>query len=141
MTGGQRVALFGACLIVMSGFAFAGGKKETKLKSKDLPKPAAETAAAITQAPSADWTTVTDGQTVEVSGRIRLVGSDPFPDLVLTDDQGKDWYIDDASKAVVKGLEQQRVRVSAVVSLKTLKLANGTALPERKILSSVSVLK
>ncbi len=141
MTGWRKIPLLGLGLLLVCSFTFAGGKKDSKKREEIPPTPAVQTPAAVAETSSKDGLgNVVDGQTVEVWGKIRLVGSEPFPELVITDDSGNDWYIDEESREAVQAYEQRRVRLSAIVRLKSLTLANGTALPERRILKAVTVL-
>jgi hypothetical protein len=86
------------------------------------------------------YETVRTGQTVELSGRIRLVGSEPFPELVLSDAGDHDWYIAGESRNLVSGYEQRTVTVRGKVELKEMVLANGRSLGYRRVLSELVVL-
>jgi hypothetical protein len=87
------------------------------------------------------YDTVQSGQTVELTGKIRLVGSEPFPELVLSDDGGHDWYIDRESRGSVSGYEQRSVTVRGKVELKEMVLADGRSLGYRRILSKLVLLE
>jgi hypothetical protein len=87
------------------------------------------------------YDTVKSGQTVELSGIIRLVGSEPFPELVLSDTGGNDWYIARESRALVSGYEQVTVTIRGKVELKEMVLTNGRSLGYRRILSDLVLLK
>jgi hypothetical protein len=80
------------------------------------------------------------GDIVELSGRVRLVGSEPFPDLVLTGGDDQDWYLDDASRQVLRFYEQRIVKVRGRVELKEMILANGRSLGFRRFLRDVEIL-
>ena len=126
MTGWRKFALVGLSFLLVCSVTFAGGRKDAKKKGEIPPTPAVQTPAAVAETSSNDGTdNVVDGQTIEVWGKIRLVGSEPFPELVITDDSGNDWYIDEGSREAVQAYEQRRVRLSAIVSLKSPKLANA----------------
>ncbi|GHU90897.1 hypothetical protein FACS189476_11330 [Spirochaetia bacterium] len=81
------------------------------------------------------------GQTVEVSGRVRLVGSEPFPDLVLTGSEDHTWYIDPADRKTLSSYEQQTVTIRGTVELTEMILANGKNLGSRRTLSGVTLVK
>ncbi|GHU71158.1 hypothetical protein FACS189450_06750 [Spirochaetia bacterium] len=81
------------------------------------------------------------GQSVEVSGRVRLVGNEPFSDLVLTDSEEHTWYIDPADRKTLSSYEQQTVTIRGVVELKEMALANGKSLGSRRTLSGVILVK
>jgi hypothetical protein len=84
---------------------------------------------------------VRGGDWVELEGRIRLVGSEPFPDLVLTDGTGQDWYLDGPARRTLGAWEQRNVRVRGRVELRELVLANGRSLGIRRGLQEVRVLE
>ena len=81
------------------------------------------------------------GQVVELSGRVRLVGSEPFSDMVLTDSQEHTWYIDAADRKTLSPYEQQTVTIRATVELNEMVLANGKSLGSRRTLSGVTLVK
>jgi hypothetical protein len=77
---------------------------------------------------------------VELSGRVRLVGSEPFPELVITDAGDQDWYIESASRRTLQPYEQRSLTIRGKVELIELILANGYSLGIRRILSDVTVI-
>jgi hypothetical protein len=90
---------------------------------------------------SAMWETAADGQSLVVSGTLRLVGNEPFTRLVITDAAGRDWIIDAAGRKALAGHETKPVRVSAILRLKPQILANGKRLPDLRELTRVKLLK
>jgi hypothetical protein len=76
---------------------------------------------------------------VELSGRVRLVGSEPFPDLVLTGGDGKDWYLEGPDRRALQGYEQRTVKVRGRAELRELVLANGRSLGFRCFLRDVEI--
>ena len=88
-----------------------------------------------------DWTQVKEGDRVIVSGKIRLVGSAVSNSLVLTDSSDKDWYVDDAEREKLALMEQREATLSAVVRLEPLKLADGTELPDKRVLTGIELVK
>jgi hypothetical protein len=121
---------FCACLFPAAAFAF--GERDTSPDGRDT--------AAILSEPQA-WSGAKDGQTVEVSGLVRLVGNEPFTDLLISDTDGHDWYIDSASRSLMAGLEQQHAAVRATLSLQPMTLADGTKLETRRILKNITITK
>jgi hypothetical protein len=81
------------------------------------------------------------GQGVEVSGRVRLVGNEPFPDLVLTDQEEHTWYIDPADRKILSPYEQRTVTIRGTMDLKEMVLANGKSLGSRRTLSGITLVK
>jgi hypothetical protein len=81
------------------------------------------------------------GALVEVTGRVRLVGSEPFPELVITDGDNHDWYIAREDRAALREFEQRTVTCRGVVSREEMTLANGKRLDDRRVLSAVKVVE
>ena len=88
-----------------------------------------------------DWTQVKEGDRVIVSGKIRLVGSAVSNSLVLTDSSDKDWYVDDSEREVLARMEQREATLSGVVRLEPLKFADGTELPDKRVLTGIELVK
>jgi hypothetical protein len=78
---------------------------------------------------------------VELRGRVRLVGSDPFPDLVLTGGDGEDWYLEGPDRRALQPYEQRTLKVRGRVELRELILANGRSLGFRRFLRDVEILE
>lgn len=90
---------------------------------------------------SADWSSVSDGQSADVFGTVKLVGNDPFYELVIMDESGKPWYVEESSTTAIKRFEQRKIRVRGVVRITKMTLANGTALSDRRTLTELTVLE
>lgn len=88
-----------------------------------------------------DWTQVKEGDRVIVFGKIRLVGSAASNSLVLTDSSDKDWYVDEAERDVLALMEQREATLSAVVRLDPIKFADGTELPDKRVLTGIELVK
>jgi hypothetical protein len=71
---------------------------------------------------------------VELEGRIRLLGSEPFPNLVLTGEDGQDWYLEGPARRALQPYEQRTIRVRGRVELREMVLANGRSLGIRRFL-------
>ncbi|MDR2375081.1 MAG: hypothetical protein LBD96_01430 [Treponema sp.] len=80
------------------------------------------------------------GDWVELEGRVRLVGSEPFTDLVLTGTDGQDWYLEGPARRALHAYEQRNVRVRGRVELREMVLANGRSLGLRRSLSDVKLI-
>jgi hypothetical protein len=85
------------------------------------------------------WDTATEGKEVTVSGKVRRLGSDPFSFLVITDNDEKDWYLDEAGSLLLMPYEQMNVGVAGVVEMMEMILANGKSLGFRRILTQVTI--
>jgi hypothetical protein len=77
---------------------------------------------------------------VEVSGRVRLVGSGPNTELVIT---GKDreWHISPRDRKKLMKLQQQIVRVRGKEYFTDLRFANGRPAGRRYILEDITLMK
>ncbi len=139
------------CLL-SGGFLFSFGQKddakETLVQNNtekvpvqdDMPEMPIQNNAPVFD--SGYYETAVEGQEVVITGTIRLVGSDPFPQYVLTEAGKYDWYIPDSEdRKVISGFEQQIITVKGTVVLRELILANGRRLGTEHILQSVSLVK
>jgi hypothetical protein len=98
--------------------------------------------AALPSAPSVpgpNGTPVRGGDWVELEGRIRLVGAEPFTDLVLTDGAGQDWYLE--GPGTLRSFEQRTVKIRGRVKLREMVLANGRRQGLRRSLSDLKLLE
>ncbi|GHV75842.1 hypothetical protein AGMMS49942_06630 [Spirochaetia bacterium] len=138
MSGLRLLALAG----FTAGVILALPTQGFSLGRRDAGK-APRTEAAPTE-PAADaalYESAVGGRRVEVSGRVRLVGSEPFPDLVLTDTEEHTWYIDSADRKTLSRYEQQTVTIRGTVELKEMVLANGRSLGTRRTLSGITLVR
>jgi hypothetical protein len=75
---------------------------------------------------------------VRASGRVRLVGTGLFPELVIT---GKDreWYIDKNEEYKLRDLQQRTVTVEATETYQELLFANGLSAGRRYTLKDITI--
>lgn len=78
-------------------------------------------------------------QVARVSGRVRLVGGEPFTELVISGPDGE-WYIDKDDEQKLKDLQQRTVTVEGVETVTTLTFANGRPAGERRTLKNVRII-
>lgn len=76
---------------------------------------------------------------VEVSGRVRLVGSSPNTELVIAG-QDREWYVHAKDRQKLMKLQQQIVRVKGKESFVDLRFANGMSAGRRYILEDITIL-
>ncbi|MDR0473827.1 MAG: hypothetical protein LBH43_09200 [Treponema sp.] len=79
-------------------------------------------------------------QTVQVSGRVRLVGSNPDYMLVITGET-REWYVDKKEQKKLMQLQQQTVTVTGTEYFKDLIFANGISAGRRYYLKNIKVIK
>jgi hypothetical protein len=96
---------------------------------------------ALLLSPICAWARGQADNTVEVTGRVRLVGNAPFAELVITDANEQDWYIDTDSRPVVAAYEQRVVTVRGTLELLDMVLANGRRIGVRHILRDVRLIR
>ncbi len=88
------------------------------------------------------YNTAVEGQEVIITGRVRLVGSDPFPRYVVTEAGKYDWYIPDAEdRKVISSFEQQTLTIRGTVVLREVILVNGRRIGIERNLKSVSLVE
>ena len=103
----------------------AGGKKEEK--------------SANTQEEKTMAVQEEKGVPVQVSGRVRLVGNEPFRSLVITG-QEKEWYIDREEEHILKNLQHKTVTVEGDEIVKEFTFPNGRLSGERRTLRNIKVI-
>jgi len=77
---------------------------------------------------------------VEVSGRVRLVGSSPMTSLVITGED-REWYVEPAEKEKLMQLQQQNVTVTADEYYEDRLFANGTSAGRFWFLKDIAVIE
>ena len=76
---------------------------------------------------------------VRVSGRIRLVGNEPFTELVITGADAE-WYIDQEDVPKLKNLQHSTVTVEGLETVKKLTFANGRSAGVRRTLRDIRII-
>ncbi|MCL2194193.1 MAG: hypothetical protein FWB78_12465 [Treponema sp.] len=76
---------------------------------------------------------------VEVTGRMRLVGTSRFPSLVITSER-RDWFISDEEREGLMGLQQRVVTVMAEKYTYKVFLANGLLSRRHYVLRNVVIV-
>jgi hypothetical protein len=74
---------------------------------------------------------------VTVTGRVRLVGTAMFNDLVISDDEGRDWHVEGPDREKLALKEQQQVTVKGNAETQDIILANGKKAGVRFILRDI----
>jgi hypothetical protein len=76
---------------------------------------------------------------VRVSGRVRLVGTGLFPQLVISGD-GREWYIDKEEESKLLEFQQRFVTVEGRESYIDLTFANGSPAGRRYTLKDIRLI-
>ncbi|MCL2208872.1 MAG: hypothetical protein FWB89_01785 [Treponema sp.] len=111
---GKRLFLFFIFLFCVTAFLSAFGRKEKE--------------------------TIPEKIIIQVTGIIRLVGSEPFPELVISSSEGKQWYIasDEADK--LRDLQYQTVTAEGEETVMQLTSASGRLTLTRRELRNVKII-
>jgi hypothetical protein len=78
---------------------------------------------------------------LRVTGRVRLVGSIPFPRLVVTDDEGHDWYVEGDDRKLIEQYQQQTVTIEGTAVYEDIILANGEKAGVRSFLRNIRFIR
>lgn len=94
-----------------------------------------------THSENPDWETVGSGDQILLTGRVRRVGSALFQNIVITDTDGRDWYVGKTEQTALEAYEQQVVTVRGLVFRREMVLANGKKLEDRRELTKLQILE
>jgi hypothetical protein len=76
---------------------------------------------------------------VQASGRVRLVGTSLFPELVISGPD-REWYIDREEVYKLADLQQRQVTVEGTETVTELTWANGRSAGERRTLRDIVII-
>ena len=113
MNSGFRLALM-LLFFCLAAALPAGGKKE-----KNQAKP--------------------DTIVVRVSGRVRLVGSGPLPELVITGPD-REWYVAKEDEPKLRDLQHRTVTVEGDETVTEMRFANGMSAGQRYTLKNIKII-
>jgi hypothetical protein len=74
-----------------------------------------------------------------IHGRLRLVGGEPFPDLVLTDPEGNEWYLDRQYRKALEVYQHREITLRGEAETREMILANGRVLGTRRFLRNAEL--
>jgi hypothetical protein len=77
---------------------------------------------------------------LRVTGTVRLVGSMPFPRLVLSDSEGSDWYVEGNDRDLIEPYQQQRLTIEGTAVYEDIILANGEKTGVRGFLRNIRLI-
>jgi hypothetical protein len=78
---------------------------------------------------------------VTVTGRVRLVGTAMFNDIVISDGEGRDWHVEGEDRGKLAMMEQQQVTVKGNAETQDIILADGKKAGVRFILRNITLLE
>ena len=76
---------------------------------------------------------------VKVTGIVRLVGSSPISEIVITG-EGVQWYIAREDEHKLMDLQHCTVTIEGAETVEELRLANGRPAGERRTLSKIKII-
>ena len=79
------------------------------------------------------------GELVEIRGRVRLIGNEPFTELVISAD-GKQYHIEEADQSKLKEMQQKTVTIQGMVTEEELRFVNGRPAGVRRTLSKIKII-
>ena len=112
--------------VLATAYLPALGMRDAKLAGCPTPPKSGDTGAA-------------PQERVRISGRVRLVGNMPFPQLVISDEE-HDWYLEQADRTLLEGYEQRAVTVEGRQEYHDLILANGEKIGNRRLLRDITIV-
>jgi hypothetical protein len=77
---------------------------------------------------------------VQVTGRVRLVGNEPFTELVITG-QDRDWFIERSEVHKLRDLQQRIVTVEGIETVTSLQWASGLSAGNRYSLKDIRIIR
>jgi len=80
-----------------------------------------------------------DTQTVQITGKVRLVGSSPRNNLVITNED-REWIIEEKEQQKLWQLQQQIVTVTGKESFRDLRFANGNPAGRQYYLKDIKII-
>jgi len=86
-----------------------------------------------------DETEAVEAVLVQVTGRVRLVGSAPMTEIVITGPD-KEWYVSRDEARLLTDLQHQTVTVEGYESVYELRFANGFYAGQRRTLKDIKIL-
>jgi hypothetical protein len=77
---------------------------------------------------------------VQITGRVRLVGNEPFTELVITG-QDRDWFIERSDAYKLRDLQQRTITVEGIQTVTSLQWASGLPAGDRYSLKDIRIIR
>jgi hypothetical protein len=78
---------------------------------------------------------------ITVTGTVRLVGTSYFNDLVITDSEDNDWYVEGEDRKKLASMEQREVTVKGLAEYEDIILADRTKAGIRRYLRKITLVE
>jgi hypothetical protein len=69
------------------------------------------------------------------------VGGEPFPELIISTEEGADWFIHHRDRKLLNKYQQQLVTLAGTAYTRELIMADGSSGGRRRVLEDISVLQ
>jgi hypothetical protein len=125
----------GFLTLLFCSAVLAGGLGGDEKKSGDGLMPKNETVKLNEEAQSGDDAP----QVVHASGRVRMVGSGVFPEIVISG-ESREWFVAKDEQSKLNELQQLFVTVEGVEGYADLKFANGLPAGRRYTLKNIKII-
>ncbi|MDR0551280.1 MAG: hypothetical protein LBG72_04595 [Spirochaetaceae bacterium] len=125
-------------LIFCASFVYAqaaSGGSSNKTSEKENKQTSKAGAPEVVDAPAQS------GSAIVVSGRIRIVGSMPFTEMVISDADENDWFVSGYDRAQLENHQGAKVTVQGEASIVDIILADGSRVGVRRQLSRITIIK
>ena len=120
----------------LAGLHAWGSKEKNNNAGQSAAAPGTVTAPSAVTIPSI---VTVPNTVVQVSGIVRLVGSAPFSELVITGPD-KEWFIERNDERKLMDLQHRTVTVEGIQTVEELTFANGQSAGERRTLKDIRVI-
>jgi len=85
------------------------------------------------------WGNKEKNNVVKITGIVRLVGSGTFRELIISG-QDKEWYIEKNDEQKLWDLQQKKVTVEGIETVKEIKFKNSQITGERRTLKDIKII-
>ncbi|MDR2343367.1 MAG: hypothetical protein LBD86_02400 [Spirochaetaceae bacterium] len=133
-----RTAVFLLPLFLCAA-AVAGGLGGAEKKTGNEQMPESKTLEIDITGRAGGGETAPQNRLVRVSGRVRLVGSAVFPELVLSG-ENREWFIGKDEQSLLVEFQQRLVTVEGTESYADLSFANGLPAGRRYTLKNIKLI-
>jgi len=76
---------------------------------------------------------------IQVSGKVRLVGTDLFPEIVITGSD-KEWYVENEEMSKLHDFQHRTVTVEGEETVVEMQFAGGLSAGTRRILRNIRII-
>jgi hypothetical protein len=133
------VALLFLCFAVRVSAMGGGEKKEPARQTPEAGAGNQELSGATATTDGSDGEASMQNRRVRVSGRVRMVGTGMFPELVITGEE-REWFIDKDEQSILTDLQQRIVTVEGAESYADFTFANDMPAVRKYTLKDITLI-